>query len=132
MCIVTRAQETTGPVDSNRPGSLRVSLSEVVVWLLVNRRLRGEIDAFTGFFATLCGRHARRGRTSQSIGLHGGACGQSVCILLHKRGLANFLEHIVIDKSDGVFRRILITPDDPGAFKASLDDALERFRATTG
>ncbi len=45
---------------------------------------------------------------------------------------ANFLEHIVIDKSDGVFRRILITPDDPAAFKASLDDALERFRATTG
>ena len=41
---------------------------------------------------------------------------------------ANFLEHIVIDKSDGVFRRVLITPDDPGAFKASLDEALNRFR----
>jgi len=43
---------------------------------------------------------------------------------------ANFLEHIVIDKSDGVFRRVLITPDDPAAFKAALDGALERFRAS--
>jgi len=41
---------------------------------------------------------------------------------------ANFLEHIVIDKSEGVFRRVLITPDDPPAFKQSLDDALAAFR----
>jgi hypothetical protein len=41
---------------------------------------------------------------------------------------ANFLEHIVIDKAEGVFRRILITPDDPSAFKRSLDGALEAYR----
>jgi len=41
---------------------------------------------------------------------------------------ANFLEHIVIDKSAGVFRRILFTPDDPEAFRVTLDDALDRFR----
>ncbi len=40
---------------------------------------------------------------------------------------ANFLEHIVIDKSEGVFRRILLTPDDPPAFKRCLDDALAAF-----
>ncbi len=44
---------------------------------------------------------------------------------------ANFLEHIVIDKSAGAFRRILITPDDPPEFKQSLDDALTTFRGDT-
>lgn len=40
---------------------------------------------------------------------------------------ANFLEHIVIDKSEGFFRRILITPDDPEAFKAALDAAMAAY-----
>ena len=37
---------------------------------------------------------------------------------------ANFVEHVVIDKSEGVIRRILFTPDDPAAFKQALDKAL--------
>ena len=43
---------------------------------------------------------------------------------------ANFLEHVVIDKSEGCIRRILFTPDDPAAFKSTLDEALRRFRKT--
>lgn len=39
---------------------------------------------------------------------------------------ANFLEHIVIDRSDGIFRRVLISPDDPAAFKEALDYAMSR------
>ncbi len=42
---------------------------------------------------------------------------------------ANFLEHIVLDKSSGCLRRVLFTPDDPAAFKRALDDALSRHRA---
>jgi hypothetical protein len=41
---------------------------------------------------------------------------------------ANFLEHIVIDKSEGYIRRLLLTPDDPANFKSALDEALRRFR----
>lgn len=40
---------------------------------------------------------------------------------------ANFLEHVVIDKSEGFFRRILITPDDPGEFKSALNAAMAAF-----
>ena len=36
---------------------------------------------------------------------------------------ANFLDHVVLDKSEGV-RRLLFTPDDPDAFKRALEDAL--------
>lgn len=42
---------------------------------------------------------------------------------------ANFLEHVVIDRTTGVLRRILFTPEDPVAFKASLDGALHRYRS---
>lgn len=42
---------------------------------------------------------------------------------------ANFVEHIVLDKYQGVIRRILFTPDDPEAFRAALDEALCQYRA---
>ena len=41
---------------------------------------------------------------------------------------ANFVEHIVLDKSAGRIRRVLFTPDDANAFKSALDQALKRFR----
>jgi hypothetical protein len=41
---------------------------------------------------------------------------------------ANFVEHVVVDKSEGRLRRVLFTPDDPAAFKRALDEALARFR----
>ena len=40
---------------------------------------------------------------------------------------ANFLEHVVLDKSEGHIRRVLFTPDDPAAFKSALDEALARY-----
>ncbi len=42
---------------------------------------------------------------------------------------ANFLEHVVLDKSEGHIRRVLFTPDDPEGFKKALDEALARYRA---
>ncbi len=41
---------------------------------------------------------------------------------------ANFLEHVVLDRSEGCLRRVLFTPDDPSAFKRALDEVLARFR----
>jgi len=41
---------------------------------------------------------------------------------------ANFLEHVVVDKSEGRVRRVLFTPDDPEAFKAAFDEAFARYR----
>jgi len=37
---------------------------------------------------------------------------------------ANFLEHVVLDKSEGHIHRILFTLDDPEEFKRALDEAL--------
>lgn len=45
---------------------------------------------------------------------------------------ANFLEHVVLDKSEGVLRRVLFTPTDPEAFKHALDDALASYRRARG
>ena len=45
---------------------------------------------------------------------------------------ANFLEHVVLDKSEGRVRRVLFTPDDPAAFKSALDEALSQFRQKKG
>jgi hypothetical protein len=45
---------------------------------------------------------------------------------------ANFVEHVVLDKSKGRVRRVLFTPDDPKAFKSTLDQALTRFREQQG
>jgi len=36
---------------------------------------------------------------------------------------------VVIDMDDGRVRRLLITPDDPVAFKSALDKALLDFRS---
>jgi hypothetical protein len=41
---------------------------------------------------------------------------------------ANFLEHVVLDKSDGLVHRILFTPEDPEAFKEALDKAMTGYR----
>jgi hypothetical protein len=41
---------------------------------------------------------------------------------------ANFLEHVVLDKSEGHVKRVLFTPDDIRAFKRVMDDALARYR----
>ena len=41
---------------------------------------------------------------------------------------ANFLEHAVIDKTSGVLRHVLVTPDDPAAFVAAVNDALAEYR----
>ena len=45
---------------------------------------------------------------------------------------ANFLEHIVVDKSDGLVHRILFTPDDIEAFHRALEEALTVYRAKHG
>jgi hypothetical protein len=42
---------------------------------------------------------------------------------------ANFAEHVVLDKSEGLVKRVLFTPDDPHGFKAALDDALARYHS---
>jgi hypothetical protein len=41
---------------------------------------------------------------------------------------ANFVEHVVIDKSKGKIHRILITPDDPEEFVNALGAALSLYR----
>lgn len=41
---------------------------------------------------------------------------------------ANFVEHVVIDKSEGHIHRILITPDDPEGFVNALGAALSIYR----
>ena len=41
---------------------------------------------------------------------------------------ANFVEHVVIDKSEGNIHRILITPDDPEEFVNVLGGALTAYR----
>lgn len=40
---------------------------------------------------------------------------------------ANFVEHVVLDKREGVLRHILFTPEDPAVFVETLNDALTRF-----
>lgn len=41
---------------------------------------------------------------------------------------ANFVEHVVIDKSEGMIHRVLVTPDDTQTFKKMLDKALADYR----
>lgn len=43
---------------------------------------------------------------------------------------ANFIEHVVLDKSEGWVHRLLFTPDDPEAFKNALEKALAKYRQT--
>ena len=45
---------------------------------------------------------------------------------------ADLHEHVVLDKSTGVFRHLAFTPDDPEAFRAALDGAIKRFREEKG
>ena len=40
---------------------------------------------------------------------------------------ANFVEHVVIDKAEGLIHRILLTPDDPEVFRDTLNEALARY-----
>ena len=41
---------------------------------------------------------------------------------------ANFLEHVVIDKTSGLLRHVLVTPDDPAAFVNALNNSLAQYR----
>ncbi|MGD9140819.1 MAG: hypothetical protein PVJ42_04700 [bacterium] len=41
---------------------------------------------------------------------------------------ANFVEHVVLDKSEGLIKRVLFTPDDLDAFKSALEGALSSYR----
>lgn len=45
---------------------------------------------------------------------------------------ANFLEHVVLDKSSGLIRRILFTPNDPAAFKNALQETMVLCREKQG
>ena len=47
---------------------------------------------------------------------------------------ANFVEHVVIDRRDSRWiRRILLTPDDPAAFRSAIEQAMAaRGSATAG
>lgn len=41
---------------------------------------------------------------------------------------ANFVEHVVIDKSEGLIHRVLMTPENPEEFVTTLDEALARYK----
>jgi hypothetical protein len=45
-----------------------------------------------------------------------------------KLDLADFNEHVMVDRSTGLIRRILFTPEDPQAFQAALERALAAHR----
>lgn len=45
---------------------------------------------------------------------------------------ANFVEHVVLDKSEGYVHRLLFTPDDLQAFTKALGEALDRYRRREG
>ena len=45
---------------------------------------------------------------------------------------ADFQQHVVLDKSTGLFRHVAFTPDDPEAFRAALEAALAKFRERPG
>jgi hypothetical protein len=45
---------------------------------------------------------------------------------------ADFCEHVVLDKSTGLFRHVAFTPDNPEEFVAALEGALERFQQRSG
>jgi len=43
---------------------------------------------------------------------------------------ANFVEHVVVDKSRGI-RRVLFTPEEPNEFRQVLESALEQYQLKT-
>jgi hypothetical protein len=45
-----------------------------------------------------------------------------------KLDLADFYQHVDLDKATGLFRHLAFTPDDPETFRATLEAALTRFR----
>ena len=45
---------------------------------------------------------------------------------------ANFVEHVVIDKSEGIIHRVLLTPEDPEEFVRTLGEALSAYRKDKG
>ena len=47
-----------------------------------------------------------------------------------KLDFADLNEHVVLEKT-GFWKQFRITPDDPRAFQAAVDDALAAFRART-
>jgi hypothetical protein len=42
---------------------------------------------------------------------------------------ANVVEHVVLDRDNGLLKRLLFSPDDPSAFCNALNSALDAFRA---
>lgn len=40
---------------------------------------------------------------------------------------ANFVEHVVIDKHEGMLKRLLFTPDNPSEFVSRLESALASY-----
>ena len=42
---------------------------------------------------------------------------------------ANFQEHVVLDRTDGLCKRILFTPENPQQFKEVLEQHLEQYRS---
>jgi hypothetical protein len=45
-----------------------------------------------------------------------------------KLDLADFYQHVVLDKASGLFRHVAFTPDDPAAFRAALEAAVAAYR----
>jgi hypothetical protein len=45
-----------------------------------------------------------------------------------KLDLADFNEHVIVEKDTGIFRRVLFTPEMPEEFKVELERALVKFR----
>jgi hypothetical protein len=45
-----------------------------------------------------------------------------------KIDMADFNEHVVLDKSEGLIRKIYFTPEEPTEFRNALDEAIKRFR----
>lgn len=41
---------------------------------------------------------------------------------------ANVVEHVVLDRDDGLLKRLLFSPDDPRAFCDALNSALDAYR----
>ena len=59
--------------------------------------------------------------------LHGGSRA-SVFSMAAKLDLANLNRHIVLEKSEGVFNRILFTPDNIDEFMNILNKAISDFK----
>ena len=41
---------------------------------------------------------------------------------------ANFVEHVVIDKREGMIKRLLFTPENPAEFVSTLESALAKYK----